>query len=198
MLRSTRCKHCKAKFEEGHRGPLHAACIDAWIAGQIAKKKAKQAREQRARAKVERAVDRKKREAMKPRRKWLAECQVVVNKCARLRDLLAGRGCISCGAKPEQCFGGAVDAGHYRSVGSAPHLRFFLPQIRLQCVQCNRHLSGNAVEFRRGLVELMGLAWVERIEAMQGTAKWSIEYLKRLKAVMTRLARRLEKRLEQR
>lgn len=151
-----------------------------------------------AAARAERKQDREKREAMKGRRQWLAECQVVVNKCARLRDLLAGRGCISCGAKPEQCFGGAVDAGHYRSVGSAPHLRFYLPQIRLQCVQCNRHLSGNAVEFRHGLVELMGLAWVERIEAMQGTAKWPVEYLKRLKAVMGRLARRLEKRLEQR
>jgi hypothetical protein len=135
---------------------------------------------------------------LKTRREWIAECQAVVNKVARLRDILAGHGCISCGARPQQKFGGTMDAGHYRSVGSAPHLRYFLPNLAAQCTRCNRELGGSAVNYRKGLVERIGINRVEEIESMQWTAKWSIEYLQRLKKVMNKKARRLERRIEQR
>jgi hypothetical protein len=135
---------------------------------------------------------RERKQALKTRSDYIKEAQTAVNKYVRLRD--HGKGCISCGAKPEARFGGAMDAGHWRSVGSAPHLRFFLPQIAAQCVRCNRYLGGSAVEFRKGLVERLGRERVEAIEAMQGTAKWSVEYLQRLAKVMRKKARRLEKR----
>lgn len=154
------------------------------------------AAEKKAKEKAERALDRAKREGMKPRRKWLAEAQAAVNKYVRLRDMRAGCGCISCGATPSQKFGGTMDAGHFRSVGSAPHMRYYLPQIAMQCVRCNRHLGGNAVEFRRGLIERRGLERVEAIEAMQGVAKWPIDYLQRLTRIMSKKARRVEKRME--
>lgn len=147
----------------------------------------------RAQKAKERVETRKRREAIKTRREWIAEAQAAVNKYCRLRDICAGRGCISCGAPFRLAGGGAFDAGHFRSVGSAPHLRFFTKQIRLQCVRCNRHLAGNVVEYRRGLVALLGLEAVELIEAMQGVEKWPVEYLKRLKTVMVKRARRLEK-----
>jgi hypothetical protein len=115
---------------------------------------------------------------------------------ARLRDIRAGRGCISCGEPYRGAYGGAFDAGHFRSVGSAPHVRYFLPAIRLQCVKCNRFLGGNAVEFRRGLVALRGVEFVEMVESMQFTAKHTITYLSRLTEVMNRKARRLQKRIE--
>lgn len=149
-------------------------------------------RKVRGEKKAERASTRARKEKLKRRRDWLAECQVVANRYVRLRD--AGKCCISCNAKPGEKFGGSMDAGHYRSVGSAPHLRFFLPQIRLQCVRCNRYLSGNCIEFRRGLIEQIGLARVEEIDAMQGYAKWDVEYLKRLKRVLSKMCRRKEKR----
>jgi len=152
--------------------------------------------ERQSREKAEKQQIKARKERIKTRREWIAEAQQAVNKYVRLRDHCAGRGCISCGSKPEERFGGAVDAGHFRSVGSAPHLRYYLPQIRLQCVRCNRYLSGNVAEYRKGLVELMGLERVEQIEAMQGVAKWDTDYLKRLKAVMNKKARRLEKRKE--
>ena len=135
---------------------------------------------------------RERRAALKTRSDYIREAQVAVNRYVRLRD--HGKGCISCGAKPEARFGGAMDAGHFRSVGSAPHLRYYLPQIRLQCVRCNRYLAGNAIEFRRGLVERIGVAKVEEIEAMQGVAKWNEAYLARLTKIMRKKARRLEKR----
>ena len=133
---------------------------------------------------------------LKTRREWIAEAQAAVNKVARLRDLLAGHGCISCGARPQQKFGGTMDAGHYRSVGSAAHMRYFLPQINAQCTRCNRELGGSAVNYRKGLIERIGINRVEEIESMQWTAKWSVEYLMRLKKVMNKKARRLEKRIE--
>jgi hypothetical protein len=133
---------------------------------------------------------------LKTRQEWIAEARDVVNKVARLRDILAGHGCISCGARPNWRFGGSVDAGHYRSVGSAPHMRFYLPNIHLQCKRCNRDLGSNTVEYRKGLIERIGINRVEEIESMQWTAKWSVEYLQRLKKVMNKKARRLERRIE--
>jgi len=140
-------------------------------------------------------ADKVKRDKLKTRSDWIKECQVVINRYVRLRDIRAGHGCISCGAPYRGAYGGAFDAGHYRSTGAAVQLRFYLPNIRLQCVRCNRHLGGNAIEYRRGLVERIGIEAVESIESMQGEPKWSIEYLKRLKIVFTRKVLRLQGRI---
>jgi hypothetical protein len=163
-------------------------CAAEW-AKKLADQKAARAKRDERKSLIERKAK------LKTRREWLAEVQVVVNKVARLRDILAGHGCISCGARPDWKFGGSVDAGHFRSVGSAPHMRFYLPNIHLQCKRCNRDLGSNTVEYRKGLVERITIDRVEEIESMQWTAKWSIEYLQRLKKVMNKKARRLEKRI---
>jgi hypothetical protein len=157
---------------------------------------AKQRTQKEARAKRDERVSlRERRAKLKTRQEWINEARDAVNKVVRLRDILAGHGCISCGARPQFRFGGAVDAGHYRSVGSAPHMRFYLPNIHLQCKRCNRDLGSNTVEYRKGLVERIGINRVEEIESMQWTAKWSVEYLQRLKKVMNKKSRRLEKRI---
>jgi hypothetical protein len=147
-------------------------------------------------ARREKAADKQARERLMTLSDWRRKAQTAVNKVARLRDIRAGRGCISCGEPYRGAYGGAFDAGHFRSVGSAPHVRYFLPAIRLQCVKCNRFLGGNAVEFRRGLVALRGVEFVEMVESMQFTAKHTITYLSRLTDVMNRKARRLQKRIE--
>jgi hypothetical protein len=144
----------------------------------------------------ERRVDRQKKEALKTRRDWIRECQAVANRYARLRDIRAGHGCISCGAKYRVAYGGAFDGGHFRSVGSSPHMRFFLSQIYLQCSRCNRYLGGAALEFRKGLVARRGLAFVEMIESMQGSGRWSIDYLKRFKRVIGKRANRFERKIQ--
>lgn len=166
-----------------------AACA-ADHARKLADQKAARARRDERKSLAERKAK------LKTRQDWINEARDAVNRVARLRDILAGHGCISCGAKPHQRYGGSVDAGHYRSVGSAPHLRFFLPNIHLQCKKCNRDLGSNTVEYRKGLIERIGIERVEEIESMQWTAKWSVEYLKRLKKVMNKKARRLARRIE--
>jgi hypothetical protein len=189
--RKRKCKACSVIFEPARQ--MQQACSVPCAIKLTEKKKAQKA----ARANRDERKSLAERKAkLKTRREWIAECQAVVNKVARLRDTLAGHGCISCGARPQQKFGGTVDAGHYRSVGSAPHMRFFLPNISAQCTRCNRDLGGCAVDYRKGLVERIGIDRVEQIESMQWTAKWSVEYLQRLKKVMNKKARRLERRIE--
>jgi hypothetical protein len=191
QLKPKKCRSCAKTFTPARS--MQKAC-SVQCAIDLAKKLADQ---KAARAKREERVSLRERKAkLKTRREFIAEAQAVVNKVARLRDILAGHACISCGARPDWRFGGAVDAGHYRSVGSAPHMRFFLPNIRLQCKRCNRDLGGATVSYRAGLVERIGINRVEEIESMQWTAKWSVEYLQRLKKVMNKKARRLARRIE--
>jgi hypothetical protein len=192
-LKPRKCSQCKTVYQPARS--MQAVCSPACAAEHVRKLSAQKA----ARANREERKSLAERKAkIKTRGEWIREAQAVVNKVARLRDTLAGHGCISCGARPDARFGGAMDAGHYRSVGSAPHARFYLPNIRLQCKRCNRDLGGSVVNYRKGLVERIGINRVEEIESMQWTAKWSIEYLQRLKKVMNKKARRLERRIEQR
>lgn len=123
---------------------------------------------------------------LKSRADWLREAQKVFNKYVRIRD--SGLGCISCGAKPENKYGGAMDCGHYRSIGSAHHLRFNLHNTAAQCVKCNRYLSSNSVEYRKGLISRIGVVAVEALECNNASARFSVEYLMRVKAVFAKKA----------
>ena len=191
-FRRSRCPFCKSKLETGQR--IHTECIDGYAEAQAARAERAEAKKARAAAKVERASIKARKEAIKPRAKWLAECQAIVNRYVRLLALSRGEGCYTCGATPEQKFGGTYDAGHFRSVGSAPHLRYWIPQIKLQCIPCNRHKGGMALAFRERLVRDHGDEWVNRLEAMQHIAKFDVGYLKRFKAVMGKKLRRMENR----
>lgn len=190
-LKPKKCRCCKAEFMPAR--PMQRAC--GVMCGLELGRKKRLAQEAKAK-REEKKVDRAQRQKLKPRSKWLSECQAIVNRYQRLKALARGEGCFTCGATPAQKFGGTYDAGHFRSVGSAPHLRFWLPQIRLQCIVCNRHKGGMALAFRRALVAEHGAEWVEALEAMQHSAKFDIPYLMRLKRVMGKRLRRLEKRIQ--
>lgn len=181
------CRQCGKEFQ-----PVRS--MQVLCSGRCAIRQATAA--SKAKKAAERATTKARRDAIKSRAKWLAECQAIVNKLVRLRDLRLGRGCITCGAKPAQKIGGTYDAGHFLSVGSAPHLRFWMPQIALQCVVCNRHQGGRALAFRKALIERRGVEWVEQLESRHELAKFSVDYLKRFKLVMGRRLRRIEKHME--
>jgi hypothetical protein len=131
---------------------------------------------------VARISDRARKESVKRRGDHLAAAQTEFNAYIRLRDQLAGHACISSG-KPLDWSGNNVDAGHYRSRGSAPHLRFNEDNVHAQSKQENRYASGNAVDYRVGLIARIGLARVEALEADQTPRKWSIEELQEIKSV---------------
>lgn len=155
----------------GWCSPEHGAALAEQA---LAKKKAREAKE-------ERADDRKRREAVKTRSDWMKEAQIAFNAFIRERDRLAGHLCISSG-RPLDWSGNNVDAGHYRSVGSAPHLRFDERNCHAQSKQDNRYGAGRAVDYRIGLIKRIGLEAVEAIEADQAPRKWSIDELKAIKA----------------
>lgn len=122
---------------------------------------------------------------------WIAQAQAAFNAFVRERDRLAGHPCISSG-RPLDWTGNAVDAGHYRSRGSAPHLRFDERNCHAQSKQENRYASGNVVGYRLGLIARIGLEAVEALESDQESRKWSIDDLKAIKKEYTARVRELK------
>lgn len=182
-------KPCGAEFMP--KSSMHKVCSsECWLAMEEGRKSRARARMERA----ERIATRKALEKLKTWGQWFSECKTIAQKYARMRDLLAGYGCISCGRHAE-----SYDGGHFRSAGSAKHLALSLWNIHLQCSRpCNHDLSGNYGGFRAGLVVRRGFAFVEMIEADQRPLKPTIPYLMRYKQVIGKRANRLEKRLKER
>lgn len=172
-----RCKFCRKRTEKQGQ-LLHSECIDPWLADYSKKKKAKDQAKARAKAKVERKQDRKKREAMKSIADLIREAQTVFNAWVRTRD--EGKPCICCGRTETTVEGLKAhgwDAGHYRSTGSASHLRFNPDNAHRQLVWCNRYGAGRAVDYRIGLIARIGLERVEALEADNRIHKWEREEL---------------------
>lgn len=163
-MKPTRCKVCRSEFVR--RSITHKCC-----GPDCAALFAKSERERKERKEIREAKERSK-----TRGQWAKEAQVAFNAFIRERD--KSQPCISCGRFHQ----GAYDAGHYRSVGAAPELRFHEDNCHRQCVPCNQHKSGNAIEYRIRLVERIGRERVEFLEGPQELKHYSIEDLKQIKA----------------
>ena len=118
----------------------------------------------------------KAKEKTVSRSQRVKQAQIAFNAFIRFRD--KGKNCICCD-KPlgDEAIGGAYDCGHYRSVGSAPHLRFDERNAHGQSKYCNRWLNGNAVNYRQGLIKRIGLEAVEELEADQTPRKYTVDEL---------------------
>lgn len=123
-----------------------------------------------------------RREKLKSKGDHLREAQQAFNAYIRERDRLAGYSCISSG-RPLDWNGNAVDAGHYRSTGAAPHLRFDENNCHAQSKHDNRYLSGNVADYRIGLIQRIGLEAVEALERDQSVRRYTIEDLQAIKVL---------------
>jgi len=182
-----KCKCCKTPFTPTR--PLQNWCsVDCAVKlGEqaIAKKKAKDQAEDRKKT-------REKLDAMRTKPQLVKLAQTAFNSFVRARD--ADKPCISCGrplAGPQ--IGGAFDCGHYRSVGSAQHMRFVEDNAHGQCKHCNSHLAGNHVAYRQGLIQRIGQRAVDLIEADNTTRKYTKEGLEEIARHYRAEARRLAK-----
>lgn len=157
------CEVCQNLFVPDRMGQV--VCRPA-----CAMKKVRQAKVQ------ERAKVRTRKEAIKTIPDYIKEAQIAFNAFIRARD--ADKPCICCG-RPlgDGDVGGAFDCGHYRSTGSASHLRFNEDNAHAQRKQCNRWGAGRAVDYRMGIIHRIGLAAVEALEADNTTRKWTREGL---------------------
>lgn len=181
-----KCPICSDLFTKAR--PLQKVC-SATCAMKHARKltEKKQAKQEAA----DRARTREKLKAMETYPQLVKKAQTAFNAFVRARD--KGKPCISCGAYlPGAQVGGGADCGHYRSVGSAPHMRFVEDNAAGQCKKCNQYLSGNHVEYRKGLIERIGLKRVEQIESDQTIRKYTKEALEEIARHYRAEARKLK------
>lgn len=177
-FRRTRCPHCKSKLESGQR--IHPGCIDSYADAKAAKAERAQAKAARMAAKVEKAETRRRKEAIKKLPELKAEAQAAFNAFIRERD--KHQPCICCGLPlGVGAVGGYFDCGHYRSVGSAAHLRYDERNAHAQRKHCNRWGAGRAVDYRMGLIERIGLAAVEALEADSQVRKFTSNELREIR-----------------
>ncbi|CAM3896691.1 Protein ninG [Pseudomonas reidholzensis] len=173
------CKACGGKFRPSLS--TQKAC-GVKCALELAKKPENQQVARKAIAQRDRREIQVRKEKLKSRSEHMREAQALFNELIRLRD--ASQPCISCDSLPSDhdlITGSRWDAGHYRSVGACPELRFEPLNVHRQCVKCNRNLSGNAVEYRIRLVRRIGADKVDWLEGPHQARKYTIEDLKALK-----------------
>ena len=169
---------CSIKFVPQRLGQV--VCSPACA---LATKDVNQQKALKSLAQVERREIKVRKEKLKSRADYLREAQAAVNEFIRLRD--GHLPCISCDSLPNDhdlMTGSRWDAGHYRSVGACPELRFEPLNIHRQCVRCNRNLSGNAVEYRIRLVLRIGAEKVDWLEGPHPARKYTVEEIKAIKA----------------
>ena len=154
----------------------------------------RQEKKRKSFAQRERREIKVRKEKLKTRADHLREAQAAVNEYVRLRD--AHLPCISCDSTPNDSdlmTGSRWDAGHYRSVGACPELRFEPMNIHRQCVKCNRNLSGNAVEYRIRLVQRIGAEKVAWLEGLHTPCKYTVDEIKAIKAKYRAKTRELKR-----
>lgn len=192
MARQKTCKSCKQKFNP--KRPLQSCCD---IPCAIAHANALKAKQQAAKAKQDRADTRERKVKLKTRSEWMKEAQAAFNAYIRARAIRFGHRCISSGVYlPADGIGGGFDAGHFKSVGSAPHLRFNLNNVWGQSKKDNMYLSGNVSEYRKGLIERRGIEVVEALEADNTSRHFDIDYLRRIKKIFTKKRKMMLSRID--
>ena len=186
-LKQRKCKACKTPFTPA-RSTQTACGIDC--AMQLAHEKKVKVAECDRLDTVRK--DRARKERLKTRRDWEKEAQTAFNAFIRARD--KDKQCVCCGLPLSAGdVGGSFDCGHYRSTGSAPHLRFNEDNAHAQRKQCNRWGAGRAVDYRLGLIDRIGLARVEALEADQAPRKYTADDLKAIRDLYRAKLRELVK-----
>lgn len=165
-IKQKKCRNCKCLFT-----PFNTTTIVCSLECSIELTKANREKKEK---KDWRAEKKRRKEALKTKSDYLKELQVVFNKWVRLRD--EGDNCISCN-KPAK----KENAGHYRSVGGNPELRFEPLNCNLQCEYCNTYLHGNLIDYRINLINKIGLDKVEWLESKHEPKHYTVQELKELK-----------------
>ena len=179
------CKNpaCRASFVPQRLG--QAVCN--YTCG-LAIKQVNQDKARKSLAQVERREIKVRKEKLKSRAEHLKDTQQAFNAWVRERD--AELPCISCGRHHQ----GKYDAGHYRTVGSNPALRFEPLNCHRQCSPCNTQLSGNIVNYRIALVKRIGAEAVDWLEGPHEAKKYTAEELKAMTAEYRAKTRELKGR----
>ena len=176
-LKPKSCKNPKCGMKFRPWNSLQIACSGK-CALEVAKRKAE--------AKHRKAMTEAK-EKIKTKAEHLQDAQKAFNEYIRLRD--ANEPCISC----QRHHKGQYHAGHYRTVGAHPELRFSEENCHRQCSVCNNHRSGNIVEYRINLKAKIGDDRLEQLEGPHDAANYTIDDIKEIKTKYRAKCRELKK-----
>ena len=163
-----KCKNCKDVFTPkwfNFKYCQKKECFNIGVKEAAGKAKIQREKKQRLETK-------KAKEKLLTHKDYLKLLQKVFNTYIRLRD--KDLPCVSCGKNNDKQY----HAGHYRSVGSAPHLRFNEINVWKQCATCNNYLHGNLIEYRKELINRIGVDKVEWLENYQESNKMLIPEIK--------------------
>ncbi|URM24025.1 recombination protein NinG [Leclercia adecarboxylata] len=167
-----KCKVCGEKFIPQYDNirwccPAHGAIYALELrAKQKVKEAAKRIREKRQAEKESRDRQAKRRLEVKPLSYFRDQAQQAFNEFIRYRD--RHHPCISCGRHHD----GQYHAGHFRTTGANPELRFNEDNCHRQCAPCNNHLSGNLIAYRPALIAKIGQARFDSLMGPHELPKW--------------------------
>ena len=180
-LRRRRCKICREWF-------IPKQSFQNWCSPEHGFELSEQRRSkdrEKALAKLKKENQKKEREAkdklksrklaVKPLSYFTKQAQTAFNAFIRERD--KDDPCISCGRFHE----GQYHAGHYRTTGANPELRFDEDNCHKQCVPCNHHLSGNIENYTPRLIEKIGQERFDRLMGSHELPKWKREDYERIR-----------------
>ncbi len=158
------CRVCQNAFSA--RNTLERVCgftcAVAYGKEKVAKKKKKETSQMR------------KDMNAKDRSYQLKKSQEAFNAFIRERDKHLP--CISSGRTT-----GQAHAGHYKSIGSHPELRFDEQNCNKQSMKDNSWLSGNIAGYRLGLIEKYGIESVERLEGPHEPKNYTLDEIVEIK-----------------
>jgi hypothetical protein len=159
-----RCKNCKEKFEPirfNMKYCLNDECVRVWVESE--------------KEKVWKKTKAKMKNDLETIQELIKATQIIFNKYIRLRD--KGQVCISC-QKP---INGVKHASHYLSAGGHSIVRFHEDNVWVSCYKCNVMLSGNQIEYRKALIDKIGIKQIEWLENNGNKEKkWTKDELKEL------------------
>lgn len=168
-----KCTVCREWFHparaEQYVCSYECACVHGKAANDAAKaekqRKEKKRRLEEVRADRQRQAER--RMAVKPLSYFIKQAQHAFNEFIRYRDRELP--CISCGRHHD----GQYHAGHFRTTGASPELRFDEDNCHKQCSACNNHLSGNLTAYRPALIAKIGQARFDALMGPHALPKWT-------------------------
>jgi len=175
-LKEKICRICQNTYEP--YSTTSQCCSIKCVLKQVEAKKdkqlARQVKQQETSRKRETAL---RKLALKTKSQWLKEAQQACNAYIRRRD--QGLPCISCGTTNPNI---QYCAGHFKTRGGHPALRFHPMNIHRQCNHtCNLQKSGSIDTYRPALIEKIGIDNVNWLEGPHQEQKLTIDDIKDIK-----------------
>ncbi|MDC0637458.1 recombination protein NinG [Flavobacteriaceae bacterium] len=177
MTAKRKCKHCGTFGYDHIRTPTGSFCSfehsAKWAMDKSARDKDK-ALKKAVKADDKKHAARKRTFYDNDRSTRMKAAQTAFNAFIRARD--AKLPCISCGRST----GCKMNAGHFKSVGAHPELRFNELNCHLQCEHCNSFKSGNISLYIPNLIEKIGLLEYEKLNEPHKAKKYTCAELKEI------------------